>query len=109
MSVLDQLDMKVQEHAETQGFKYKGMPFEGEKYEIDKDNLPIKSKKIGIKQLNLTKSKDMLEYIRICQLHADGMGCISFEEKKYDESIKSWRVLIRWFEHIYKENKKEEQ
>jgi hypothetical protein len=84
---------------------YKGFPYEGKPYTVDKDCLPVLGRKVHIKQFDLTDKEDMEEYNRIFQDRADGLNDISFEEKIYDSDLKSWRVLLRWFDIIYKEPK----
>ena len=84
---------------------YKGLPYTGKPYTVDKDCLPILSRKVHIKQFNLDDATDMSEYNIIFQDRADGKNDISFEERVYDKDLKSWRVLLRWFDLVYTEPK----
>lgn len=82
-----------------------GIPFKGPPPNLkDTDpehNQPQLAQQAKVKQLNLAEPKDMEQYQQIIQIIANGYGQISFEDRVYDESIKSWRVLIRWIEYFY--------
>jgi hypothetical protein len=85
--------------------QYKGLPYEGRPYTVSKDNPPILKRKVHIKQFNLSSEKDLHEYNEIFQGVADGLSIISFEERVYDADLKSWRVLLRWYDLKYTEPK----
>ena len=91
---------------ELANLNFKGLPFRGRPYVVDQNNPPIFSKEVHIRQFDLSEEEDLKEYERIFQNRADGLNEISFEEKVYDESIKSWRVLLRWYDIFYSEPKK---
>jgi len=82
-----------------------GIPFRGPTPDLKEDDpdrkRPQLGAKVGLRQLNLADPEDMEAYRRIAQMVGNGCAQISFEERMYDESIKSWRVLIRWMEHYY--------
>ena len=82
-----------------------GIPFRGPTPDLKEDDSerkrPQLGEKVGLRQLNLADPADMEEYRRIAQMVGNGYAQISFEERVYDASIMSWRVLIRWMEHYY--------
>lgn len=82
-----------------------GIPFRGPTPDLKEDDPDRKRPQLGarvdLRQLNLADPADMEAYKKIAQMVGNGYAQISFEERVYDESIKSWRVLIRWMEHYY--------
>ena len=85
---------------------FRGLPYRGKAEIIDKDNQPVKKRETHIAQFALNSEEDMAKYSEIIQKVADGASQISFEERVYDDTIKSWRVLIRWFDLVYEAPKK---
>ncbi len=81
---------------------WEGLPFRGPVKsfkETDPDHLkPQQGIKVNVQQLNMSVEADMERYGEIGQLVGNGFAQISFEERIYDDDIKSWRILIRWFE-----------
>jgi hypothetical protein len=78
-----------------------GVPFKGKSIpDIKEDDIDSKRPKQGrdvhVDVLDLSKEEDLDYYQDICQLVGNGYAEISFERETYDESIKSWRVFIRW-------------
>ena len=86
--------------------EYRGLPYDGEKDIIGKDNTPMMRRVAKVAQYDLSKSEDMETYASVLQDIADGKALLSFEERIYDPDIKSWRVLIRWAELRYTTHKK---
>jgi hypothetical protein len=78
-----------------------GLPFRGAVPMLKEDDPPERRPQVGsqvrIDVLNLSDAKDLAYYQEIWQVVANGYGQISCEERRYDEDIKSWRVMIRWF------------
>ena len=85
---------------------FKGLPYKGKPYTVDKHSIPELKREVFIKQFDLSKEEDMKEYQQVFQRRADGLNQISFEEKVYDAELKSWRVLLRWYDIYYVEPKK---
>lgn len=85
--------------------QYKGLPYDGKPYTVGKDNAPVLTRRVHTKQFDLTKESDLEEYNSVFQSVAEAKTVISFEERVYDDKIKSWRVLLRWFDLVYTEPK----
>lgn len=90
-----------------------GLPFEGDAYPVDETNKPVLRRKVHTAQFDLSDDGDMDRYNEVLQNKADGLNDISFEERVYDSELKSWRVLLRWFDLVYirpeKDKKKEDE
>lgn len=87
------------------GLQYEGLPYIGSPFPFKDDDpeefRPKLSHNACCAQLDLSKEDDMRQYRAICQKICDGLAVVSFEEKVYDNDIKSWRVLIRWMEPYF--------
>lgn len=88
---------------------FKGLPYEGSPYMVDKDSMPELKRRVYIKQFDLTSKDNLEEYNAVFQKVADNLSKISFEEKVYDTDLKSWRVLLRWYDYVYTEPKKKKE
>ena len=67
--------------------------------ENDPDHLkPQVACKVHVQQFDMSNKEHMEEYSKMAQLVGNGFAQISFEERVYDAELKSWRILIRWFE-----------
>ena len=88
--------------------EYNGKPFIGNRTKIvDKDDpktIPVKKSIVHTKQFNLNEEQALEDYNAVMQKVADGISVVSFEEKQYDSSIGSWRVLLRWLDIVYDDN-----
>lgn len=77
-----------------------GFPFRGaipDLKETDPEAFrPQMGQQIFANVLDLSETEDLKYYQQILQLVGNGYAQISVEERKYDDSIKSWRVFIRW-------------
>jgi hypothetical protein len=78
-----------------------GLPFRGANIPDLKETDPSKfrpqvGQQIFANVLDLSDKDDMKYYQQILQLVGNGYAQISVEERKYDDSIRSWRVFIRW-------------
>lgn len=93
----------------SDALKYKGLPYKGKPYTVSEDSLPVLKREVHIKQFDLSCEDDLKEYERIFQDKADGLNDISFEERVYDKDLKSWRVLLRWFDIYFTEPKKKKE
>jgi hypothetical protein len=83
-----------------EGLPYKGAP--GDFKHNDPDHMKPQLKHAAkVKQFNLNEEDDMDEYNKVVQKAFDGLVIISYEEKKYDKDIKSWRILLRWAEPYF--------
>jgi hypothetical protein len=83
-----------------EGLPYKGVP--GDFKHNDPDHMKPQLKHAAkVKQFNLDDEKDMQEYNEVVQKAFDGLVVVSYEERKYDKDIKSWRILLRWAEPYY--------
>ena len=84
---------------------FEGLPYEGKIYDRKEDDpdykQPVLKYTINVRQFDLSKPEDMEDWKKICQQLADGVSVVSFEEKVYDNEIKSWRILIRWMDQAY--------
>lgn len=54
-----------------------------------------------VAQWDLSDDDDMKQYRGLCDKICRQQAIVSFEEKVYDDEIKSWRILIRWMEPYY--------
>ena len=88
---------------------FKGLPYEGDAYPVDADNKPELRRKVHTAQFDLSDADDMEKYNGVMQDRADGKNDISFEERVYDKDLKSWRVLLRWFDLKYVQPEKKEE
>jgi len=87
------------------GYEYGGLPYIGQPHpfkEDDADDLkPQLKSNACCAQFDLSNEEDMKQYRAVGQKVCDSLATISFEEKVYDNDIKSWRVLMRWMEHYF--------
>jgi len=105
----DQLDFDPIESMLKKQLSFRGLPYEGRPYAVDEDNKPTMARKVSTRQFNLTKKEHIAEYNEVFQRVADSKATISFEERIYDAELKSWRVLLRWFDFIYEAPKKKKE
>ena len=102
----------MQDQVIPSGFKdkygpnlFEGLPYDGKVFdrkESDPDyKQPVMVQEVKVRQLDLSNEEHLVEWASICQKVADGVAIISFEDKIYDNDIKSWRVLVRWLEQSY--------
>ena len=94
---------------QLEGLNYKGLPYVGKPFIVDDDAKPEMHRVVHIKQFDLSKEAHLTEYNEVFQKVADNKSKISFEEKVYDAELKSWRILLRWYDYIYKEPKKKKE
>lgn len=75
-----------------------GIPFRGPIPDL-KEKDP-KQPEVGfqafVRVFNLADKEDLAYYEKIYQLAYNGSAMITLEERKYDEQIQSWRILVRW-------------
>ena len=53
-----------------------------------------------VRNFDLSDVEDMFAYQRVLNDCANGFAEFADREKVYDESIKSWRVLLHWYEFL---------
>jgi len=86
-------------------YAWKGLPYKGKPADFKHDDpvnmQPMLRHKACIKQFDFSDETDMEEYAKVMQAICDGTTTLSFEEKIYDENIKSWRILLRYLESYY--------
>ena len=79
---------------------FQGLPFRGKIPNLKEDDAefrqPQSTSQLFIRVFDLSKKEDLAYYEKVCQLVANGFATVSVEEKVYDDSIHSWRVLLRW-------------
>ena len=89
----------------SDGYEFDGLPYVGKPLPFKEDDAeelrPQLKHNACCAQFDLSDPDDMAQYRAVSQKVCDGRATISFEEKMYDESIKSWRVLIRWMEPYF--------
>jgi hypothetical protein len=82
-----------------------GLPFRGSIPTLKEDDPPEKRPQVGmqtfVKILELDKEEDMQMYTDIAQLVANGVAQISFEDRRWIEDKKNWKVLIRFMLMFY--------
>jgi hypothetical protein len=84
------------------GFVFPGMdglPYRGKipnLKETDRQQ-PELGRQVFVNIFTLNDAKDMADYQKVCQMVGNNYAEISYEERIYDEEIKSWRILIRWY------------
>ena len=84
---------------------FEGLPYNGKvinRKEDDPDyRQPVLCSTVKTRIFDLSKEGEIEAWNEIMQKVADGVVTVSFEEKTYDQSIHSWRVLLRWMEMYY--------
>ena len=90
---------------------YYGVPFRGPTYPMKQDDpehrKPQYRSEMHVRQFDLSDKDDMEAYTEIAQRVFNQTSWVSFEEKIYDDDIKSWRVLLRWGDSYYEAPKSE--
>jgi len=85
--------------------KYEGLNYFGPKLDMKEEDpdykKPTKANKAHVKQFDLTNEEDLSRYTAVCQSIADDQSILGFEEREYDPTLKSWRVLMRWYDQFY--------
>lgn len=78
-----------------------GLPFRGAVPQLKEDDPTEKQPQVGcqlyVDILDLAKPGDLEHYRNICQMVANGYAQVSYEDRRYDEELKNWRILLRWF------------
>jgi hypothetical protein len=78
-----------------------GLPFRGSVPQLKEDDSTEKRPQVGtqlyVDVLDLSKPDDLLHYRDVCQMVANGYAQVSYEDRQYDEDVKNWRILLRWF------------
>ena len=84
---------------------HEGKPYHGPSLDLKKDDpeekQPQLRHKAHIRQFDLTNPEHLALYEAVCQCIFDGGAILSFEDRVYDQELKSWRVLMRWTEIYY--------
>lgn len=81
-----------------------GKPFRGSIPQLRENDVrrPTAASEVRIEVLRLDHEEDLAHYEKISQLCNNGMATMGTEERVYDDSIKSWRVLVRWaYDYTY--------
>jgi len=81
-----------------------GLPFRGpipDLRETDPDHMrPQVGYGAHVQLFVLSKPKDLAYYQQVIQLMANGFAVMGAEDRVYDKDIKSWRILLRWYEQF---------
>jgi len=84
---------------------YEDLPYYGPVLNLKDDDpeelRPVHKVAGHVEQFALNNEEHVARYTEICNLVCAQRAQISFEERVYDDSIKSWRVLVRWMEMYY--------
>lgn len=79
-----------------------GLPYRGPVYDYKKDDPEHRKPQLKydarVKQFNLNDDEHIKAYEKLAQALCSGRAVVSYEEKVYDQSINSWRILVRWME-----------
>jgi hypothetical protein len=82
-----------------------GLPFRGSVPTIKEDDPPEKRPQVGtqafVKILELDNDDDLQLYMDIAQLVSNGVAQISFEDRRWIEEKRNWKVLIRFMLIFY--------
>jgi len=85
--------------------QFEGLPFRGAAPDLKNTDPSHMQPKIcyevHVRQFDLKNEKHLEEYENIFQQVAEGSVTVSFEERVYDDDIKSWRVLLRYYDQFY--------
>ena len=80
---------------------WEGIPFRGVVPQLKNDDPEQKQPREGFHAytnvFRLDKQEDLEAYTKIKQVIANGFGMMGSEERQYDDSIKSWRIMICWW------------
>ena len=95
----------LRKDATGKGFQYEGLPYVGPPFPFKDDDpeeyRPELKHNACAAQFDLSNPEDMAQYRAVSQKVCDSLAVISYEEKIYDDAIKSWRILMRWMEPYY--------
>ena len=81
-----------------------GLPFRGpipDLKDTDPDVLrPQIAMKVHVDIFVLNNPKDLKYYKQVIQLIANGYAAMGTEDRVYDPDLKTWRILVRWYEQF---------
>jgi len=81
---------------------FNGVPFRGVIPDLKENDPDHKQPQVGVQAhveiLATNKAEDMTRYEEIMQTIGNGFGQLGAEERQYDDSIKGWRIFVRWWE-----------
>jgi hypothetical protein len=85
--------------------RYEGLPYKGPHLDIKENDPDSRKPQIQytthVKQFDLNKPEDLIAYNAVCQKIVIKEAKLSYEEKIYDNDIKSWHILMRWYDQFY--------
>jgi hypothetical protein len=80
---------------------FNGVPFRGPVPDLKENDPEHKQPQVGVQAhvevLVTNKPEDMARYEEIMQTIGNGFGQLGAEERQYDDSIKGWRIFVRWW------------
>lgn len=80
---------------------FNNVPFRGPVPALKENDPEHKQPQVGVQAhaavLVTTNPEDMKRYEEIMQVIGNGYGQLGAEERQYDDSIKGWRIFIRWW------------
>jgi len=84
---------------------YNGLPYRGPVLDYKNDDpehlRPQLKQTAKVAQFDMNDDEQMLAYEQLVQKVCDGRAVVSSEDKVYEQSIGSWRILVRWTEPYY--------
>ena len=91
--------------AQGAGLSFMELPYRGPVYDL-KDSDPEEKQpqleyQSHTKQFDMNDPEQVTEYEKVNQTIVNGTAVLSYEERVYDESIKSWRILVCWHDMYY--------
>ena len=87
--------------AKGEALAWNDKPYVGDPFLVDKHKKPSERRLANVYQFDMSSEEDLDKYTRVIQSVADGLSDISFEERIYDKTLKSWRILLRWVDYVY--------
>jgi hypothetical protein len=89
------------------GYTFNGLPYRGEPHLFFKKDDPAWRQpqlkhEVHVRVFCTDVPTDMTEYTAIMQRVADSQVLISFEERQYDPTRRSWVILLRWMDMYFK-------
>jgi hypothetical protein len=85
---------------------FDGLPFRGTPPQLKTNDpahmRPVKDIEAHVKTFLTTNEEDMKEYTAVWSSITRKHAVLGAEERVYDESIKGWRIFMRWCDIFYK-------
>jgi hypothetical protein len=81
---------------------FNSVPFRGSVPDLKETDPDHKQPQVGVQAhvevLATNSADDLKRYEEIMQIIGNGFGQLGAEDRQYDDSIKGWRIFVRWWE-----------